>query len=262
VSLRRFRMVACLLLLLLPGARARLLAAAGDEAPDPPTLMLAKSHFEKGMKLLGADREKEGEGELREAVRIFPDFADAYIQLGNLAMRRKDFTGGLESYLRAETALGHLQQLSRRAEMQRRKRLQESIDVLQERIRQLQTSQRAGDAGKIQEAMARMDKLRQEQTKVFPQEGSPVPAELHFLVGNARMSLERYDEAIRDFNEALALRPGFGEVHNNLAVIYFYRKDYARAWEHFHAAEKAGVRVNPQFREELSAADPEPVPPP
>lgn len=258
----RFRTAPWLLLglsLVLASITTLFVRAGGP--PETHQIMLARTHFEKGMKLLGAGSEKEGEAELLEAIKAFPDFADAHVELGNLAMRRKDYTAGLEWYLQAKTALTNLQGLSRRQEVERRKRLQESMDILRERIDQLRMSNRPADQGELSEAMAKLEKLQHEQTKLFTQDEKAIPAQIHFLIGNARMSLEQYDQAIEDYGQALSLRPGYGEVHNNLAVIYFYRKDYARTWEHLLAAEKAGIRINPQFREDLSAVAPEPPPP-
>ena len=87
---------------------------------------------------------------------------------------------------------------------------------------------------------------------------APFTPEVHFLVGTAQMKLERFEEAAKEFQEALVLRPNFGEAHNNLAVVLYYRRDYAACWEHVRAAEQAGIRVVPQFKEELSAVFPEP----
>lgn len=237
-------------------------ATAQDAALDPHKAAIAKSHFDKGARLAAQGNDQEAEREFLETVKIFPYFADAYIQLGNLSMRRKNFLEGLDRYLQAQDALAHLQGVTRRQEMERRRRIQELMDVIQERIEGLRHSNRASDQGKIDQEMIRLEKLQREQTKALPPESDPFPAELHFLIGNARMNLERFDEALEDYRQALVLRPGYGEVHNNLAVIYLYRKEYARAWEHVHAAEKAGVRVNPQFREELAALAPEGPPSP
>lgn len=237
-------------------------ATAQDASLDPHKAALAKNHFERGARLAAQGNDQEAEGEFLETVRIFPDFAEAYIQLGNLSMRRKNFLEGLDRYLQARDALAHLQGAARRQETERRRRIQETMDAIQERIEGLRHSNRATDQGKIDQEMIRLEKLQRELTKGLPAESDPFPAELHFLIGNARMNLERFDEALEDYRQALALKPEYGEVHNNLAVIYLYRKDYARAWEHVHAAEKAGVRVNPQFREELAALAPESPPSP
>jgi tetratricopeptide (TPR) repeat protein len=228
----------------------------GADSYDPHKVMLARTYFEKGMKLLQKQSPAEAEAEFLESVRVFPEFADGYIQLGNLAMSRKEYSAGLEHYIRAKTALLNLQGMSRQQEVERRRRLQESIDLLQERIDQLSMSPR-GDRGEIDRAMINLEKLRQEQSKILTGGEQPIPPEIHFLIGTARMNLEQFDQAIEDFHQALAVRPAYGEVHNNLAVIYLYRKDYPQAWDHLHAAEKAGVRINPQFREELGAVAPE-----
>jgi tetratricopeptide (TPR) repeat protein len=256
--LPRFQKLAIpFLIMILFGGRV---PARGADSYDPHKVMLAKSYFEKGMKLLQKESPAEAEAEFRESVRVFPEFADAYIQLGNLAMSRKEYSAGLEHYVRAKTALLNLQGMSRQQEVERRRRLQESIDLLQERIDQLTMSPR-DDRGEIDRAMLNIEKLRQEMSKILTGNELQVPPEIHFLIGTARMNLEQFDPAIEDFRQALALRPAYGEVHNNLAVIYLYRKDYPQAWEHLHAAEKAGVRINPQFREELAALAPEPPAP-
>jgi tetratricopeptide (TPR) repeat protein len=232
-------------------------AAGADDSYDPHKVMLARAHYEKGMKLLQKDSRPDAEVEFQQSVRVFPEFADGYIQLGNLATLRKDYSAGLEHYIRARTALLNLQGMSRQQEVQRRRQLQESMDILRARIDQMRMSQRPAITGELSEAMTQLEKLQQEQTKILARDELAVPPEIHFLIGTARMNLEQFDQAIEDFHQALALRPAYGEVHNNLAVIYLYRKDYPQAWDHLHAAEKAGVRINPQFREELAAVAPE-----
>jgi lipoprotein NlpI len=232
-------------------------AAGADDSYDPHKVMLARAHYEKGLKLLQKDSRPDAEVEFQESVRVFPEFADGYIQLGNLATLRKDYSASLAHYMRARTALQNLQGMSRRQELERRNRLQESMDILRARIDQMRMSQRPTDRGEISEAMARLEKLQQEQSRILVRDEQPIPPEIHFLIGTARMNLEQFDQAIEDFRQALAVRPAYGEVHNNLAVIYLYRKDYPQAWDHLHAAEKAGVRINPEFRDELAAVAPE-----
>ena len=50
------------------------------------------------------------------------------------------------------------------------------------------------------------------------------------------------------------MNPKFGEAHNNLAVIYMTSGRYKDAEAEVKAAEKAGFRVNPQFKEDLKKA--------
>jgi tetratricopeptide (TPR) repeat protein len=234
-------------------------APAQQVSYDPHKYMIARSHYTKAMTLLADNKLSEGEGELLEAVKTFPQLAEGYIELGNLSMRRGEFREGLERYQKASGALSELQGIQRRQEVERQRQLQESIDLLNERISDLSRSQRASDQGKIQQAMVRLEKLKQERTNAQPSTETPFTPEVHFLVGTALMKLERFEEAGKEFQNALALRPSFGEAHNNLAVVFYYRRDYPACWEHLRAAEHAGVRVDPRFKEELSAIFPEPA---
>ena len=232
---------------------------ARPDAYDPHTLMLAKSHFDKGMKLLSGTRDEEAEAEFTEAIKLFPELVEAHIQLGNISMRHRNFSQALERYLKARQSLADLQGLRHAQEMARMRQLQENIDLIKERINDLRSSPRASDAGKVQQEMVRLEKLERERTNAQPAAETPFTPEIHFLVGNALMKLERFDEAREELTQALVLRPDFGEAHNNLAVLCFYKREYDECWKHVHAAEAAGVRVDPVFRSELAVLSPEPA---
>src|SRR4030095_2918841 len=184
---------------------------------------------------------------------------EGHIALGNLSMQRGDFAQGLDRYTKARNALLELRGIKRQQEAERQRRIQESIALLKERVDEMSRSQRPQDQGKIQQDMVKMERLQQERTKSQPSMETPLTPEEHFLVGTGLMKLERFDAATEEFRQALSLRPKFGEAHNNLAVVLYYRRDYAECWEHLRAAEGAGVRVDPSFRDELSAVFPDPA---
>ena len=50
---------------------------------------------------------------------------------------------------------------------------------------------------------------------------------------------------------AIEVNPKLGEAHNNLAVIYMQTGRLVEAEQSLKLAEKAGFRVNPQFKEDL-----------
>ncbi len=228
--------------------------------PDPyesHRLMLARSHFENGMKLLSSAHVPEAEAELKEAVKIFPELVDAHIQLGGIAMGRGDFAQALDRFLAARQSLSDLQGLRHAQEMERQRRLQESIDLIKERIADLRRGARVSDTGRIEQETVRLEQLERERTTAQPLAETPFTPQIHFLVGTTLMKLERFDEAHEELERAVDLRPGFGEAHNNLAVLDYYLKEYARSWGHVHAAETAGVKVDPLFRAELEALAPE-----
>lgn len=64
----------------------------------------------------------------------------------------------------------------------------------------------------------------------------------------------REDEAIAFYERAVAARAGYGLAHNNLAVAYYRKKDYARAAKHLALAEAAGYEVPASFKRVLARA--------
>lgn len=113
-------------------------------------------------------------------------------------------------------------------------------------------------------AMARHH-LREKVDK-FPQESysaqcwfdramrfAPRDAAVRMIFG---VYLHRYgapEEAERRYNEAIALSPGLGEAHYNLALLYIDEKRYDDALEHAHEAYRLAYPL-PGVKQKLVAA--------
>jgi thioredoxin-like negative regulator of GroEL len=69
--------------------------------------------------------------------------------------------------------------------------------------------------------------------------GNPRP---YFHLAQFYRMENRQEEALGLLLEAVRLEEGFGEAHVSLAEIYAIREDYAAAWRHARAAERAGDR--------------------
>ena len=54
-----------------------------------------------------------------------------------------------------------------------------------------------------------------------------------------------------DFNEAIEINSHFAQVYYNRAVIYYQFKKYDRAWEDVHKVESFGLKIDPEFLEDL-----------
>jgi len=63
----------------------------------------------------------------------------------------------------------------------------------------------------------------------------------------------RIDEAIETNHKALMLAPDFAPAHNNLAIAYLEKEQYALAVEHCDKAVELGYEVAPQIRQEIEA---------
>ena len=62
----------------------------------------------------------------------------------------------------------------------------------------------------------------------------------YYNIGNIHRKLERFDEALAAYQEALRLRPDYARTHNNIGSIYFKNyKNYPLALKHFQLAAEA-----------------------
>ena len=62
----------------------------------------------------------------------------------------------------------------------------------------------------------------------------------------------RLAEALRDFDNAIALRPDYAGAYYNRAMLHFQRKEYALALADVKMYEKLGGRPNPAFVNSLT----------
>lgn len=80
-----------------------------------------------------------------------------------------------------------------------------------------------------------------------------VPAEVSLALGSAYFRNGQLPDAEREWKAAIAVDPGMGAAHNNLAALYAMtgRQDEAR--EQIRAAERAGYTVHAQLMQEVGA---------
>jgi Flp pilus assembly protein TadD len=77
------------------------------------------------------------------------------------------------------------------------------------------------------------------------------PAEVLLALGSAYFRNEDRDAAEATWKAAIGVNPKYGEAHNNIAVIYMQTDRLDQALEEVTLAEKAGFKVNPQFKADL-----------
>ena len=69
--------------------------------------------------------------------------------------------------------------------------------------------------------------------------------------GDVFTSQGKIDNAISDYSKAIEINPNDGEAYNNRAIIYYGKKEYAKAWEDTQRAKELGYSVSSQFIENL-----------
>ena len=70
-------------------------------------------------------------------------------------------------------------------------------------------------------------------------------------LGAAYQRSGRFEDAEREYKAAIDANSASGESHNNLAVLYMATGRVDEAMGEMKLAEKAGFKVNPQFKQEL-----------
>ena len=80
----------------------------------------------------------------------------------------------------------------------------------------------------------------------------------HFDLGNLYDKAGNRPDAIREFREAIRLKPDFARAHNNLAVALYFTGDYAGAWKEVHLTKQYGAKVHPGFIQALTRKMPDP----
>jgi len=272
----RFRVVVCVLL---AGAAAATSAqtsspaaqansrngapmAASGAAIDIPQLFL------KGQDALSNGRLEEAERDFRQVLAANPHSGGAYVNLGVVYMRRKQWTEALEMLHRAE----HL--LPREAGIRsniglvyfKQGEYLKAIPVFESVVRDqpeaLQPrhllgvcyffAERWADAAdtlgplwaqesaqpsylyvlSIAAHRAGRKELDEKATLQLVKTGEGSP-EFHLFMGKAHLNLEQYDLALADFQAAAEANPTLTFVHFNLGLTYLKKQDYEHARDEF-----------------------------
>ena len=124
------------------------------------------------------------------------------------------------------------------------RRIRDQLQVLRDYERELQRMP-ASTSGMSNAIDRNRDNIRQLESRLAKSTGGgtpPVPAGLSMALGSAYCRNQNIEAAEKAYLEAIAVEPGFGEVHNNLAVIYMVTGRLDLADKEIALAEKAGFR--------------------
>jgi len=161
--------------------------------PPAPTLEAARAKNKRGIQLAQAGRLSESVDAFRKAIHYYPEFFDAFCNLGNVLTFQKKLPEALRCYRRAlELRPGDAGLLNNLSNL-----LREQGDY-------------EAAAGRAREALAIL----------------PHHAGAHNNLGAALQQLGKLPEAIASFEAALALSPGMPDVLLNLAAALWKERRY------------------------------------
>jgi len=153
--------------------------------------------------------------EMRKAIVINPDNADAKFNLKTIRSRLEHFQAG-----KLFSRLGD----RRSAVAEYRKAIDLDPRFIEARHRLGVELYLAGDAQEALKELRRASLISADYRKAY---------EIHFAEGLALLSLNRTGEAMGRFEQTVQARPTFAPVHNEMGKILLAREEYDAAIDHF-----------------------------
>lgn len=172
------------------------------------------THYNLGVALMGLKRYEEAEKEFHSALENSPTLAEAYVQLGGIALQRNDmdkciYYNKMSVRSRAGFALGF------------------------------------GNLGFLYLQSGDVDEAIRNLKKAIAY--NPIFIQAYANLANAYLMKGLVDESIEASLKALEIEPNFAISHNNLAIAYLEKKEYQKASEHCDKAVQNGYEVSPEI---------------
>ena len=176
------------------------------------------SHYNLAVALIGMKKYEEAEKELHETINCSPTFAEAYVQLGGICLRKGDLDGCLaynQQAIRSRAAFaeGH------------------------------------GNIGFVHMQKGNVDDAIASLKKAISYNKNFVQA--YATLANAYLMKGLIDESIETSKKALDISPDFAVAHNNLTIAYLENDCHDLAAESCERALKLGYKVAPEILNEL-----------
>lgn len=219
-------------------------------------------HFAaKGSKALRAGNFGAALPMFQKALEAVPEFPDAHMGLGHVALRDRSYERALAAYRNAENGYVALSEAMFRRRLVEYDEAQDQVRNLRQELVELRArSNRAGtnenEPGllmmRIEQSIAHLELIKRPDRS----DVDIAPAEVPFFIGNALMHLGRHAEAIDAWRATVRRDPRFAPAYNNLAVALWKTGHPSQARACVARAEALGVVTNPAFKADLDRAGP------
>lgn len=242
------RQLAAVALTFVLGAAATGAAPVGEVARKH-----ALERYRAGQSLMLAESWLDAEREFKAAIALDPLLVPAHYSLGQTYMALKSYPEAVKAFTGTIAAHKELDALRLEDLAQGDLRLEDELKELRDGIRTIQGSPKLAAMGMRDNMILKLEeRVRSLETQKRRGAGSTdVPPEFSLALGSAHFRRGALPEASQHYQNAVKVRPRFGEAHNNLAVVYMLTGRLEEAEKAMKAAEKAGFRVNPQFKADL-----------
>jgi tetratricopeptide (TPR) repeat protein len=228
-------------------------AGTSVQGLTPREQAAASNHFKAGMQALASERWDRAETEFRAAIKIDPLYDAAFYGLGQLYMIKKQYDDAIRAYQDSRNAFKASAEARATDKVSTDRRIRDQIQAINDYVRSLERAGARGNPNLAADLQRQRVRIRQLEAQLTLSAGSmpDIPAGLSLAIGSAFFRTGNFFEAEREYLEAVRVDPGFGEAHNNLAVVYLLTNRLDLAEREIALAEKAGFKVSPDLKADL-----------
>jgi Flp pilus assembly protein TadD len=220
--------------------------AGAQQLPDERTRREAVASYRTGQQLMAEEKFAAAADNFTKAISKDPLFTLAHYSLGQAYMNLREYPNAVKAFEACLEASRQLYALSETNRFDVEKKRDDDIREARETVQVLQRSGHPLLAVRAEQHLADLEKQKTSVSGAFRP-----PAEVLLSLGSAHFRSGNLASAESAWKAALEVNPKFGEVHNNLAVVYMMTERFKEAEEEIQQAERAGFKVNPQLKKDL-----------
>lgn len=218
-----------------------------QQLADEQSRRQAHLHYRAGQEFMSAEKFDRAAEEFSKAIEYERLFTLAHYSLGKAHMGQQRYASAIKAYRDCLEAFRTLFTLAETNRFAIEKQRDDEIREGKETLRRMQSQPgRVLTATQYEQHLRDLENQRSSSIGAFRP-----PAEVLLSLGSAHFRNGEPEEAEAEWKAAVDANPKLGEAHNNLAVIYMQTGRVDAAEQELKLAERAGVRVNPQFKEDL-----------
>jgi tetratricopeptide (TPR) repeat protein len=208
----------------------------------------AVQFYRAGQEFMAGEKFDRAAEEFAKAIASDALFTLAHYSLGQAYMNLQQYGNAVRAFQGCIEASRELYALAQTNRFEVEKRRDDDIREARETI---QVLQRSGHPLLAVRAEQHLSDLERQRTSIAA--GFRPPAEVLLSLGSAHFRSGDLPAAEAEWRAALDVNPKLGEAHNNLAVVLMMTDRFKEADEELRRAERAGFKVNPQFKQDLKS---------
>lgn len=205
----------------------------------------ALDRYEAGHRMLFEEVWDRAALEFSRAIELEPLFTAAHYFLGWSYLKWGRYQTAVNAFVAGRDAHRELFDARNTRILSNNALLREELLALRDSLRLLESGRVKTDPLTINRIERRVRDVERDLYRETPRGRFQSPGELSLALGTAYFRLQRFADAEREWEAAVAAAHDLGEAHNNLAALYVTTGRREKAVAAIDAARKSGFPVSP-----------------